>query len=70
MTCTFGDIHKFQYLNKDKTMAYAGSLIQQNHGETIQGHGFIKWNLQTKDSQFFEVKNNYSFHTITFINVK
>ena len=22
-----GDIHKFQYLNKDKTMAYAGSLI-------------------------------------------
>ena len=59
-----GDIHKFQYLNKNKTMAYAGSLIQQNHGETIQGHGFIRWNLETKESQFYEVKNNYSFHTI------
>ena len=59
-----GDIHKFQYLNREKTMAYAGSLIQQNHGETIHHHGFIKWNIITKESQFYEIPNNYSFHTI------
>ena len=29
-----GDIHKHQYMNAAKTMAYAGSLISQNFGET------------------------------------
>ena len=29
-----GDIHKHQFLNEEKTIAYSGSLIQQNFGET------------------------------------
>ena len=31
-----GDIHKPQFLNEEKTIAYAGSLIQQNHGEALE----------------------------------
>ena len=27
-----GDIHKLQYLNEEKTIAYPGSIIQQNYG--------------------------------------
>ena len=34
-----GDIHKRQYLNDEKTIAYPGSLIQQNFGEDF-GKGF------------------------------
>ena len=30
-----GDIHKRQFINKEETIAYCGSLIQQNHGEEI-----------------------------------
>ena len=37
-----GDIHKFQYLNESKTIAYAGSLIQQSYGENLNNHGNIK----------------------------
>jgi len=65
-----GDIHKFSYLNKEKTIAYSSSLIQQNFGETISNHGMIKWNLETKKGDFIEVPNDYVFkvHTIKDIN--
>ena len=39
-----GDIHCHQFLTP--RMEYAGSLIQQNHGENLKGHGFVKWDLQ------------------------
>ena len=42
-----GDIHKRQYLNNEKTIAYCGSLIQQNHGESI-GHRYLLWEVETK----------------------
>jgi len=65
-----GDIHKFSYLNKEKTIAYSSSLIQQNFGETINYHGMIKWILETKKGEFIEVPNDYIFkvHTIKDIN--
>jgi len=62
-----GDIHKFQYLNKEKTIAYCGSLIQQNFGEDTS-HGYIKWDLETKTSEFIKVKNSYQFVTINVKN--
>lgn len=60
----FGDIHKFQYLNQQKTIAYSGSLIQQNHGESLNHHGLIKWDLTTKTSQFIPVPNKHGFITL------
>jgi DNA repair exonuclease SbcCD ATPase subunit len=56
-----GDIHKMQYMNKEKTIAYAGSLIQQNYSETIDKHGFLVWDLKNKNSYFVEVENEYCF---------
>jgi DNA repair exonuclease SbcCD ATPase subunit len=55
-----GDVHKRQYLNQTKTVAYPGSLIQQNFKEELV-HGFLKWSLSTKSSQFIPIKNDYSF---------
>jgi DNA repair exonuclease SbcCD ATPase subunit len=57
-----GDIHKQQYMTK--TIAYSGSLIQQNHGESIEGHGIIKWNLKKKTSEFIEIPNDTGYLTI------
>lgn len=59
-----GDIHKFQYLNKNKTMAYPGSLLQMNYGEDLYNHGYILWNLQKKNSEFIKINNNYAYYTI------
>ena len=58
-----GDIHKRQYLDKEKTIAYCGSLIQQNHGESI-GHGYLLWEVETKKSEYIEIPNDYGYYTI------
>jgi len=66
----FGDIHKFQYTNDQKTMAYAGSLIQQCHGETLNNHGILKWDLLTSKSHLLEIPNDYGYCTINVVNGK
>lgn len=56
-----GDIHRFQYLNKEKTICYPSSLIQQNYGESIDRHGIVKWNLVEKNSEFIKIPNDYGY---------
>ena len=59
-----GDIHKRQFLNKDKTVCYAGSLIQQNFGEAYENHGYIIWDVKTKAYKEFNIKNEYGYYTV------
>jgi len=59
-----GDIHKYQYLNKEKTIAYASSMISQNFGETDNNHGYLEWDLLNKCSKFHILFNRYSFNKI------
>jgi DNA repair exonuclease SbcCD ATPase subunit len=58
-----GDIHKTQYLNEEKTIAYPGSLIQQNHGESLD-HGMLVWNLKDKSSEYVIIENDTAFCTL------
>jgi DNA repair exonuclease SbcCD ATPase subunit len=60
----FGDIHKHQWLDTAKSRAYAGSLIQQHHGEDLEQHGLIKWTVETKSGEFIPMANNYGYVTI------
>lgn len=62
-----GDIHKRQYMNTQKTIAYAGSLIQQNFGQSLDGHGLIKWDMKSGKSQFIDIQNKYGLVTL-YIN--
>jgi DNA repair exonuclease SbcCD ATPase subunit len=55
-----GDIHKFQYLNKNKNIAYSGSLLQRTFNEDLN-HGLIKWNVLTKESEFIKIPNDNGF---------
>lgn len=65
-----GDIHKHQVLQQyddyegKPVIVYAGSLIQQNHGEELKGHGFVLWNLKTKEFKQFDLPNEYGFFTV------
>lgn len=66
-----GDIHKFQYLNTTsikKKMAYVGSLIQQNHGESLNNHGVLIWDIENNTSLFQNIKNNFGFISYTIKN--
>jgi len=45
-----GDVHKTnQFLDEEKRIRYAGSTVQQNHGET-NDKGFLIWDIKSKDS--------------------
>ena len=58
-----GDIHKRQHLNKEETISYCGSLVQQNHGEDI-GKGYLLWDVPTRKSKYIEIPNDYGYYTI------
>jgi len=64
-----GDIHKHQYMDADKRIAYSGSLVQQNFGEPYNGHGYMIWNLDKNKniSKFIEIKSDYGFYNIKSI---
>jgi DNA repair exonuclease SbcCD ATPase subunit len=66
----FGDIHKHQYMNDTKTIAYAGSLIQQSYGESLDNHGILKWDLLTGKSKLIEIPNDYGYCKINIVNGK
>lgn len=66
----FGDIHMFQYVNDAKTMAYSGSLIQQDFGESLENHGVLKWDLKKKKSEFMEIDNTTCYCLINVVNGK
>ena len=59
-----GDIHKFQYLDKNKTVAYSSSLISQNFGETDIYHGYLEWNILLGSSQYHILSNDNAYHKI------
>ena len=58
-----GDIHKKQFLNKEKTIAYCGSLVQQNHGEGLS-HGYLLWDVPKRKSKYIEIPNDYGYITL------
>ena len=58
-----GDIHKRQFLNKEETIGYCGSLIQQNFAEAPE-HGFLLWDVDTRKSEFIQIENDYGYKTI------
>lgn len=65
-----GDIHKMQYIGENKKIAYCGSLIQQNYGESLTEHGFIEWNIKDKTSKFVRIGNDHGFVTVNIMNDK
>ena len=50
--------------NKFPVTVYSSSMIQQNHGETQKGHGYLKWDLEKRTFKFNELKNECGFYTI------
>lgn len=64
-----GDIHRHQVLQEaNPIIVYPGSLIQQNHGESLKGHGWCEWDVVTRTFKFHELHNEYGFCTLEITN--
>jgi len=65
-----GDIHMMQDLQQyDRSQGkpiirYAGSLLQQNHGEALLGHGISLWDVKNRTYKHVEIPNDYGYFTI------
>jgi DNA repair exonuclease SbcCD ATPase subunit len=62
-----GDIHRHQFLDDEKRVAYPGSTVQQDFGESIDRHGFLVWDINTADDftvKHYELENICPFVTI------
>jgi DNA repair exonuclease SbcCD ATPase subunit len=61
-----GDIHKRQEMLSPSgcKVVYAGSLIQQNFGETLHNHGFLCWDLDTQTFEAIDIQNDYGYYTL------
>lgn len=59
-----GHIHKMQEIDHDGSrVVYCGSLIQQDMGESITGHGYVVWDVPTQECRLVEVPNEkYGFY--------
>jgi len=67
-----GDIHKRQEMISPKgcKVVYAGSLVQQNFGETLGKHGFLAWDLDTMTYEEIDLPNDYGYYTMDIDNGK
>lgn len=62
-----GDIHRYQYLDDEKKIGYASSLIAQNFSETDEHHGFLLWNIENNSSSYESIYNDYSYKRCSLI---
>lgn len=63
-----GDIHKRQILNKKPYTFYPGSLVQQNFGESYEGHGYALLDVNKLECTFKDIPNQYAFLTVDVEN--
>jgi DNA repair exonuclease SbcCD ATPase subunit/predicted MPP superfamily phosphohydrolase len=65
-----GDIHKpAQFLNDEHTIAYPGSLIQQNYGEALD-HGILVWDIESRKAEFVQIHNEFGYVTLEVDDTK
>lgn len=65
----FGHIHKFQCIKNDGIpLVYSGSLIQQNFGENVSGHGYVVWDVNSREYEFKEIYNRENNYYVISIN--
>jgi len=64
-----GDIHKRQTFGEGyEWVAYAGSMVQQNHGEMLENHGYLLWDVPTRTFEEFHIHNDYGFLTVDVVD--
>lgn len=53
-----------------KPWAYSGSVLQQNFGEALLGHGFLLWDIDRGCVNAYHVKNRFGFVTVMMQEAK
>jgi DNA repair exonuclease SbcCD nuclease subunit len=65
-----GHIHKRQEIKKNGVkIVYCGSLMQNNMGENLSGHGGVIWDVEGKEYETFDLdRGEYGFYKFVIEN--
>lgn len=65
-----GHIHKRQVVKcKTCDIVYSGSPMQQNYGESITQHGYVKWDLEEMKHEFVDVGSDYGYYDFSISSI-
>lgn len=66
-----GHIHKFQTIRKNGIpIVYSGSLIQQDFGENVSGHGYVIWDVEDLTYKQINIENKKPMYVIEISNIE
>ena len=67
-----GHIHKRQCIKYNGVpLVYCGSLIQQDFGENISGHGFVLWDVEKQNYEEINISNDdYGYYTFKINDIE
>lgn len=66
-----GDIHLYQVMNYHGTpIVQPGSLLQQDFGEGVDNHGYVMWDVETKEHKLINLPTDYGFYTFKINSIE
>ena len=66
-----GDIHLYQVMNYHGTpIVQPSSMIQQDFGESVGNHGYVIWDVKTKEHNHINLESDYGFYTIRINSIE
>ena len=66
-----GDIHLYQVMHHRKTpIVQPGSMIQQDFGESVKGHGYVLWDIETLTHKQIDLPSDYGFYTFKIKSIE
>lgn len=57
-------------LRKSTKIMYSGSLIQQDVGENVSGHGFLVWDVDTLEYDEHDLESDYGFYKFRISSIQ
>ena len=61
-------IDAYEIYKKTAHTVYAGSMVQQNHGELLEKHGYLIWDVETRTFEEVDIYNEYGYLTVDVKN--
>ena len=45
-------------------------MVQQDFGESVDNHGYVVWNVQTKEHKHVNLESDYGFYTFKINSIE
>ena len=46
------------------------SMIQQDYGESVKGHGYVLWDIETLTHKQIDLQSDYGFYTFKIKSIE